>query len=184
MPAPNYRLVDFMHRIETQYPTEYETLSQALEDFIELFDRRLISERTGSRTLTQLSRYLANKTKSLHPNTIAERAATLRALRNRLVHGRAVSIDELTSGYDALWTALAREAKSFNAADLFNLLTYSLRIPPNSLKISQNQSRMITAFRGLFKAMPAEEKERAFKELLVRLFSEPEFARALDQKRA
>ena len=83
-------------------------------------------------------------------------------------------------GYDILWRALLKGAKKLNPGDLLNLLAYSLRTPTNAVSKTEDQVRIISAFRAIFRTMPPEKQELAFTELLLRLFSEPEFVQVLD----
>jgi hypothetical protein len=174
---------DFLADIEHQFPEEHSALTKAIEGFVDLYRHRLIPDRVAARTLRQLARYIGKKAADLHPDALSKRAETLRDLRNRLAHGKRPSPAELRAGYDSLWTALLKSAKRFNAHDLLNLLAYSLRTSPGAIPKSDDQARIISAFRAVFRAMPSEQQESVFTELLIRLFSEPEFADALSPRR-
>lgn len=180
MPSELRLVEQFLEDVEHHFPEEHKLLVEALGSFIDLYRNRLISDRTAARTLRQLSTYLSRKAINLHPEAIARRAETLRSLRNRLTHGKRPSSAELKAGYDSLWAALLKGARKLNPKDLTNLLGYSLRTGPEIASKSHDQVRIVSAFRAVFRAMPPERQEMVFKELLIRLFSEPEFAEVLD----
>ena len=179
---PQRVLEEFVQEISFNSPTEADELVRAIDALTHALQNMSHDERKATKAIAQIARYSSRKSSALNPAERAVRTETLRGLRNRLVHGRRPSSKELKEGYDIFWRALLDGAHALDKEHLQNLLEYSLAISPSKMpsSIHNDQTRTVSAFRSIFREMPEEQKERVFQDLLIRLFSDPSFARVLE----
>lgn len=174
-------LQEFAAALLETHPKHVESLASAFEHFARMLRAHSLDQAVVDKCVKQLGGYVARKARSLDPKTRALRVRTLRSLRNQFVQGAHVDAKDLRRGYDILWRALLAGADEADSIALRNLLEYSLATQPGVVPESQHDpAKIVSAFRGIFRALPDEKKERLFRELLIRLFSHPSLARTLD----
>lgn len=145
-------------------------------------DQEILAEK-----LTLISGYVARKLNELNPLQHAEDIVSLKMLRNRSAHGdisKLGSPAEIRKYYAMVWRALSRSATSWNALELSNFLAYcigtrEIDIDPNSA----GPARVINLYKAAFNALDEKRKQKAFSELLMRLYSEPNLREIFDTPR-
>ncbi len=101
-----------------------------------------------------------------------------------LAHQRAVALPDLRDAYPLFWQILGKTAKEWNKEELGNLLAYSMRRKPLETSDDTSTTRVINYYKSYFNTLPEEDKPRVFRDLLLRVYSEPPFRRFVHQGKA
>lgn len=173
-------------RLPSLLPDELADIERLLQVIIMACD--LTIERRGSHnaTLSQIRRYAERKlNEDRAPAPSAQTSEqSLRDLRNALVHGGTLNkFSEPERRYleEQLWSALEKSAPRWNTSELKSFLSYC--IPHNGETTAQTSSGVIRYFHTAFSKLPEEYRERSFKELIVRIFSDPTLREHFDGSR-
>lgn len=126
--------------------------------------------------------YTSRKLRMSRSSMIAE--GSLRALRNTFVHqGRAQLLPSQLRKYSStLWRVLGNSASEWDRLKLFNVLSYcigptSIRFDPQYAEAAQ----LIKTYKSAYVKLDEVRQERAFRELIIRLYSDPESRRILER---
>lgn len=134
----------------------------------------LVSDHDGNR----LRKIFDTVSKASKPSSLSRPSnESLRRLRNSLVHqGRAaISYAQLRRYSSMLWDLLEASASEWDRVRLYNILSYC--IGPISIEIdprSAEAAAIIEAHKAAYKRLDASGQERCFRELVIRLYSDPE----------
>ena len=135
--------------------------------------------------LNQLANYLERKVNEERTELNLERNGghSFRSLRNDLVHGGTLNkyteVERL-SLEGQLWHALERSASKWDIDELRNFLSYC--IPADRGTSASTPSGIIKFYRSAFSRLPRYDQERAFKELVLRIFSDTKLRDHLEPK--
>lgn len=155
-----------------------QLLATILDDLRSL----VASDRDGQaaeKALRRLSTYIKRQAKPT--SSLRSEALALALVRNQLMHGkvRLASLD-LQPLRTILWRELERHADVWPVDEIEHLLAYCVGKAPPRAKWS-DQTGVVRVYKNLFRTLPEDEKDRAFKELLLRVLSEPAFREQLDR---
>jgi hypothetical protein len=141
----------------------------------------------GSDSLSDIARYSTKKRLDLElaSNSSPASAAALRQLRNEVIHGKSLKRIEYARAKKLepiLWRTLEASARLWNPNELSNFLTYCLRTEGPRLDPDHVEpKKLVRVYRAIYNTLDPADKERAFKELALRLFSEKRFVLALER---
>jgi hypothetical protein len=145
-------------------------------------DQEILAEK-----LTLISNYVSRKLTELNPVQHAEDVVSLKMLRNRAAHGdirKLGSPAETRKYYSMVWRALSRTASSWHPLELSNFLAYC--IGTREIEIdpyAAGPTKVVNLYKAAFNALDEERKQQAFRELLMRLYSEPRLREIFEMPR-
>jgi hypothetical protein len=130
-----------------------------------------------SEKLTLISNYVARKTAELNPLQHTKDIVSLKILRNRAAHGDTRTLGspaETRKYYAMVWRALSRSAGSWQPLELSNFLAYCIGTHEIDIDpYAAGADKVINLYKAAFNALDEDRKQQAFRELLMRLYSEP-----------
>ena len=137
--------------------------------------------------LTLISSYIGRKLNELNPLQHAEEVISLKMLRNRAVHGdmnKLGSPVEIRKYYAMVWRALSRSASNWHPLELSNFLAYCIGTREIDIDpYAAGATKVINLYKAAFNALDEDRKQHAFKELLMRLYSEPRLREIFESPR-
>lgn len=157
---------------------ERRKLIQVLKSIAMLVETDTVGDQEiRTEKLTLISSYVARKLTELSPLQHAEDVVSLKMLRNRAAHGdirKLGSPAEIRKYYAMVWRALSRSASSWDPLELSNFLAYCIGTREIDIDhYAAGASKVINLYKAAFNALDEDRKQRAFRELLMRLYSEP-----------
>ena len=107
----------------------------------------------------------------------------LRALRNRILHNNSNlgSPNEYKQLNSSLWRVLEKSADRLDIVSLYNILAYCIGEIPIKLNPKDADPReVIEIYRNFFNSLDKDKRQQIVVELLIRLYSDPEFRYILE----
>ena len=129
-------------------------------------------------SLNQLRKQIERKINSeqIQSSSIKINEIFLRNLRNDFVHGKSLNrygSDDLRDIQSQFWHALSKSSARWQFDDLKSFLSYC--IPHSGESTAKTQSGIVKYYETVFFSLPESVRAPVFKELVMRLFSEPQF---------
>jgi len=159
-------------------PQQKEELTLILEAVFKACEREVLSKNKNSSPLSQLRKHIERKLNSeqIQNSSIKINETFLRNLRNDLVHGKSLNrydSDDLRDIQSQFWHALSKSSGRWQFDDLKSFLAYC--IPHRGESTAKTQSGIVKYYETVFFSLPDNIRPPVFKELVMRLFSEPQF---------
>jgi len=171
-------LIDLAHWTD---PKLASSLAESFARFHWLLSSNELSPEKRKKALSQLNSYIKKKADELDSIRAPIDVVSLRQIRNELAHGKTSRDKDFSPLYPILWKAIGKLANRMGPLHIEDLLAYTLR--QRSIGVSHqgaSPSKVVAVYRPLFNALEPETKRKAFAELLLRLFSDPESMMFLD----
>lgn len=158
-------------------PQQREDLKLILEAIFKVCEREISSHNKSSSALSQLRKHIERKLSSeqIQNSSMKINEIFLRNLRNDLVHGKSLNrydSDDLRDIQSQFWHALSKSSGRWQFDDLKSFLSYC--IPHSGESTAKTQSGIVKYYETVFFSLPEGIKSPVFKELVMRLFSEPQ----------
>lgn len=152
-------------------------LLRALRAFISLASNPDTSQ------LKNVLDYMSRKTKILRASQHA--GGSMRQLRNSLVHqGRVEFLQpELNRYSSTLWRLLERSADEWDQIRLYNILSYCIG-PISAPAFDPDKADalgIVRTYKKIYNRLDPDSQERCFRELVIRLYSDPVSRRILER---
>lgn len=187
--------MESLHKLLTQIEriashatvSDRKLIEKCLSDFVNLIHLSAQNEPLAQEALPAVSRYLAKKSSDVEVSSSSSSGTTtaLRQLRNEVIHGKSMKrLDYLrVKKLDpVLWRTLEMSAQLWDTHELSNFLSYCLRTEVPRLDPSNvDPKKLVRVYRAIYNTLDDADKEKAFKELALRLFSEKRFVVTLEE---
>lgn len=168
-------------------PDRQRLLERCLVNLAEIVLLSIDEHESNVTPLTAVANYTSKKlsdTRSSYSSP-AEPNFSLRQLRNELSHGKSrkrFDPAEIRKYETAMWRALEKSASAWHPDELTKFLSYCLRTEiPFRQSHEAEPKKIVRIYKALYNAFDEQQKERAFRELTLRLFSEERFLIALGE---
>lgn len=168
-------------------PTDRRLLERCLVNLCQIGAPSNYDENINEGALSAIANYISKKlTESRSERSyVKEPTFSLRHLKNELSHGssrRRFIPSEMRKYESIIWRALEKSAVTWHPEELTNFLSYCLRVEtPLRLAYEVEPKKVVRVYRALYNALDEMQRERAFRELTLRLFSEERFVIALEE---
>lgn len=172
-------------QVNALQPQQREDLRFILEAVFKASEREMSDNNKNNPTLGQLRKHIERKLSSeqIQNSSMEINEIFLRNLRNDLVHGRNLNrydSDDLRDIQSQFWHALSKSSGRWQFDDLKSFLSYC--IPHRGESTAKTHSGIVKYYETVFFSLPESIRPPVFKELIMRLFSEPQFRENFETK--
>ena len=168
-------------------PLEQNLLDKCFSDLTEIAFLSAEQRPQAKNDLIAISTYIRGK---LNKSYLLNQSAglsevSLRQLRNELFHRGSLlkfSPSQIKKLESLLWKTLERSSPMWDLQELSNLLAYCLQTPTPNLDILSNEpKKLIRIYTAIYNAFNKDQKNRAFKELALRVLTEKKILLTLNE---
>jgi len=171
-------------------PSEIDALSTTIANLTTIISSnmpQLAIDRTSlKRKLKQIAAYTTRKAREDNFDAVQE-GVSLRDLRNQLMHrGRGFDLPhERRALSSALWRALEASGPYWDPVELANLLAYCVGVLRSNIDPDRaGPVRVIKVYKAIFNTLEEGKQDRAVKELILRLSTDPRLRKIIERGEA
>lgn len=172
---------DFMSQLSSLPGNQRVALERILDRIYRLVLDADLTPETRDKRLSEIDRYLTNKSQRNKSEVTIDESEFLRFVRNSIQHGPNVSADTIDKAMPIFWRVLAKSGPEWNREHIEHLLSYALDKPPLLMIQSDdsNGATIIRHYEKVFKRLATEDKRKIFRDLFLSIYLMPEFQQAL-----